>query len=161
MSTLKFFAAPKGVVVEDFPGDKSLYLEKISSSSLVFNTNVANSESPKERDSECNGTNCQEPIHLTRGFQKIIIRKTGNEERLCEFFLSELRDGEVVPPPSDALFLQFDLNLSTDKYPKIRIEQFTETRFSFFIGSDDVRFCLLYTSPSPRDRQKSRMPSSA
>ena len=25
----------------------------------------------------------------------------------------------------------------------------------------DVRICLLYTSPSPRDRQKSRMPSSA
>ena len=24
-----------------------------------------------------------------------------------------------------------------------------------------VSFCLLYTSPSPRDRQKSRMPSSA
>ena len=24
-----------------------------------------------------------------------------------------------------------------------------------------ARFCLLYTSPSPRDRQKSRMPSSA
>ena len=26
---------------------------------------------------------------------------------------------------------------------------------------DAVNFCLLYTSPSPRDRQKSRMPSSA
>src|SRR5678809_1595935 len=26
---------------------------------------------------------------------------------------------------------------------------------------DQVRNCLLYTSPSPRDRQKSRMPSSA
>ena len=26
---------------------------------------------------------------------------------------------------------------------------------------EDVRVCLLYTSPSPRDRQKSRMPSSA
>ena len=25
----------------------------------------------------------------------------------------------------------------------------------------DFRLCLLYTSPSPRDRQKSRMPSSA
>ena len=25
----------------------------------------------------------------------------------------------------------------------------------------DIRTCLLYTSPSPRDRQKSRMPSSA
>ena len=28
------------------------------------------------------------------------------------------------------------------------------------VGSDRVD-CLLYTSPSPRDRQKSRMPSSA
>ena len=27
--------------------------------------------------------------------------------------------------------------------------------------TDDVSSCLLYTSPSPRDRQKSRMPSSA
>ena len=26
---------------------------------------------------------------------------------------------------------------------------------------DDSKVCLLYTSPSPRDRQKSRMPSSA
>ena len=26
---------------------------------------------------------------------------------------------------------------------------------------DDNLYCLLYTSPSPRDRQKSRMPSSA
>ena len=26
---------------------------------------------------------------------------------------------------------------------------------------DEVGACLLYTSPSPRDRQKSRMPSSA
>ena len=27
--------------------------------------------------------------------------------------------------------------------------------------ADDGKLCLLYTSPSPRDRQKSRMPSSA
>ena len=27
--------------------------------------------------------------------------------------------------------------------------------------TDQARDCLLYTSPSPRDRQKSRMPSSA
>ena len=30
-----------------------------------------------------------------------------------------------------------------------------------FINSVQGRSCLLYTSPSPRDRQKSRMPSSA
>ena len=28
-------------------------------------------------------------------------------------------------------------------------------------GIQEHRHCLLYTSPSPRDRQKSRMPSSA
>ena len=28
-------------------------------------------------------------------------------------------------------------------------------------SAHDVHSCLLYTSPSPRDRQKSRMPSSA
>ena len=30
-----------------------------------------------------------------------------------------------------------------------------------YLGADMKGFCLLYTSPSPRDRQKSRMPSSA
>ena len=29
------------------------------------------------------------------------------------------------------------------------------------INLDGIKICLLYTSPSPRDRQKSRMPSSA
>src|SRR5674476_345360 len=29
------------------------------------------------------------------------------------------------------------------------------------VGIGSLRTCLLYTSPSPRDRQKSRMPSSA
>src|SRR5678810_1474596 len=29
------------------------------------------------------------------------------------------------------------------------------------VNSDPAKNCLLYTSPSPRDRQKSRMPSSA
>ena len=32
---------------------------------------------------------------------------------------------------------------------------------SFGVGSAHFRACLLYTSPSPRDRQKARMPSSA
>ena len=29
------------------------------------------------------------------------------------------------------------------------------------VVADSFHYCLLYTSPSPRDRQKSRMPSSA
>ena len=31
----------------------------------------------------------------------------------------------------------------------------------FAIENNHINICLLYTSPSPRDRQKSRMPSSA
>ena len=34
-------------------------------------------------------------------------------------------------------------------------------QISFRIHNASSRVCLLYTSPSPRDRQKSRMPSSA
>ena len=33
--------------------------------------------------------------------------------------------------------------------------------FAFIPFDDECVSCLLYTSPSPRDRQKSRMPSSA
>ena len=34
-------------------------------------------------------------------------------------------------------------------------------KFQDKFGLTDYQICLLYTSPSPRDRQKSRMPSSA
>ena len=46
-------------------------------------------------------------------------------------------------------------------------EEFTSTQLSInTTGTDELLdeidgLCLLYTSPSPRDRQKSRMPSSA
>ena len=40
---------------------------------------------------------------------------------------------------------------------QIRIEKFIPKTNSF----QEFKNCLLYTSPSPRDRQKSRMPSSA
>ena len=33
--------------------------------------------------------------------------------------------------------------------------------YLLFVDADRLVDCLLYTSPSPRDRQKSRMPSSA
>ena len=39
--------------------------------------------------------------------------------------------------------------------------QALETSFSDLVAGYQLILCLLYTSPSPRDRQKSRMPSSA
>ena len=43
----------------------------------------------------------------------------------------------------------------------VRAEGLTYSRFINGLNKSKIKFCLLYTSPSPRDRQKSRMPSSA
>ena len=41
------------------------------------------------------------------------------------------------------------------QYPDMTIRDF------FAMASEEIRDCLLYTSPSPRDVEESRMPSSA
>ena len=45
-----------------------------------------------------------------------------------------------------------NIGLKASKYPAVDID---------VVNEGLARVCLLYTSPSPRDRQKSRMPSSA
>ena len=42
-----------------------------------------------------------------------------------------------------------------------RARQFKEKGFTFDMGPSWYWICLLYTSPSPRDKRQSRMPSSA
>ena len=56
----------------------------------------------------------------------------------------------------------------TEECYDILLEDFnewSETYYQLFgidgISGKDINVCLLYTSPSPRDREKSRMPSSA
>ena len=56
------------------------------------------------------------------------------------------------------------LDLSPYRYKTIRGKEFYDFALNRIGESDNIEFlkdCLLYTSPSPRDRQKSRMPSSA
>ena len=40
----------------------------------------------------------------------------------------------------------------------VKICKFSEIKYDF---QNDINTCLLYTSPSPRDMRRSRMPSSA
>ena len=47
-----------------------------------------------------------------------------------------------------------------NKHPDMQ-EILADPKFAEWIKASKIRTCLLYTSPSPRDRQKSRMPSSA
>ena len=52
---------------------------------------------------------------------------------------------------------------NSSQKPKVvidRINEFYTKQFSN-VGRSIHYFCLLYTSPSPRDRTRSRMPSSA
>ena len=57
--------------------------------------------------------------------------------------------------------------LTTSAYESANIGSMTSTENLKLIAKDSAfqkkmkETCLLYTSPSPRDRQKSRMPSSA
>ena len=51
-------------------------------------------------------------------------------------------------------------------YTHLQVKEDSHTLFGFYEKTERNLFrklisCLLYTSPSPRDRQKSRMPSSA
>ena len=51
------------------------------------------------------------------------------------------------------------------KSNKFLYEQSYESLRNFYYSSsyfeEEIKYCLLYTSPSPRDRTRSRMPSSA
>eukprot|EP01017_Pseudomicrothorax_dubius_P017280 TRINITY_DN1955_c0_g2_i1.p1 TRINITY_DN1955_c0_g2~~TRINITY_DN1955_c0_g2_i1.p1 ORF type:complete len:196 (-),score=36.90 TRINITY_DN1955_c0_g2_i1:11-598(-) len=58
----------------------------------------------------------------------------------------------------DPITTNINLNTATPKETDKLIE-FIPKKSK--LGGHHLRICLLYTSPSPRDRQKSRMPSSA
>ena len=90
--------------------------------------------------------------------------------QLPEATLEQKPDKDKVPPvtiavteggelfwndePSTRQLIESKLSVEAQKDPQpvINIRADKTTKY---------RFCLLYTSPSPRDRQKSRMPSSA
>ena len=52
-------------------------------------------------------------------------------------------------------------SLATTKSSKISIQRLLVVKLGLEIRGNTIAVCLLYTSPSPRDRTRSRMPSSA
>ena len=72
-----------------------------------------------------------------------------------------------------SVFLSVNMYAQSENYAKyynkgnkLYENNFEEAEKNFRVAIDDTlsdlrATCLLYTSPSPRDRQKSRMPSSA
>ena len=72
-----------------------------------------------------------------------------------------LVEGYGSPGSSDLEYVQFKGGPHPDRDASTVVKSFPglhEGKANFY---DEDTSCLLYTSPSPRDRQKSRMPSSA
>ena len=67
----------------------------------------------------------------------------------------------VLIPGSNVLIMSPNYNLSSISF---ELQRKLIKHFDLEVEKDNLKdkvICLLYTSPSPRDRQKSRMPSSA
>ena len=73
------------------------------------------------------------------------------------------RSGHAAQPRGRGKPNSTGRHISHPKVPFLAAQfgQASHTRAPFFCDLHTFMGCLLYTSPSPRDRQKSRMPSSA
>ena len=67
---------------------------------------------------------------------------------------NRLSDGQISQESYDKLYAELIQRF-------MKKESFENPWFLRELKADQLKICLLYTSPSPRDRQKSRMPSSA
>ena len=128
----------------------------------------------------------REGFELTVGKPQVVIKKIDGKihepmERLTidapEDYLGvltqlmALRKGRMEQMVNHGTgWIRLDYKVPSRGLIGFRTEFLTETRGTgllhhVFDGYEpwfgDIRTCLLYTSPSPRDRQKSRMPSSA
>ena len=58
---------------------------------------------------------------------------------------------------------QKEIDQAANNYNKTKDVKYKDLWYKLVkeFANDGLNTCLLYTSPSPRDRQKSRMPSSA
>ena len=88
--------------------------------------------------------------HPARSLYTLQLRRLVLENQLARLNYPELGRALAVVDPGDPSGFSFQVNA----------RQLTEL-FDELMEAGLLQVCLLYTSPSPRDRQKSRMPSSA
>ena len=81
-----------------------------------------------------------------------------------DFVEHDWRANEAVPAALDGLAEEERLrgfDLLAAPLLRLTLVRTGEQRYHLIYTNHHILICLLYTSPSPRDRQKSRMPSSA
>ena len=78
-------------------------------------------------------------------------KNKNNQNKNLFFFIRDLSNNNPFLDPSNSII----------KNPLFSPLQPWKRNKNLLLLNDKDNSCLLYTSPSPRDRQKSRMPSSA
>ena len=103
------------------------------------------------------------------GAQEGILNEDSSVNPLSEYASSKLVAENYLQDSNAIIFRLGTLFGIGDQFSRIRLDlvvnilttkALLENKMSVF-GGDQWRPCLLYTSPSPRDRSLSRMPSSA
>ena len=74
--------------------------------------------------------------------------------------INEIAAGEVIEKPN-AVVKELIENSIDSKCSRVSVEIVSGGIKKILVSDDGRGICLLYTSPSPRDRTRSRMPSSA
>ena len=108
-----------------------------------------------------------EQVARVRRFNRTVTQRVG---ALSDHFLSTGRPlgvsrllWEIGTEGGEVVMLRSRLGLDSGQMSRMLRSLESEGLVTVTPSGADarVRVCLLYTSPSPRDRQKSRMPSSA
>ena len=113
-----------------------------------------------------NGTNSNEKGefqlgNLKQGKYELVVSSLNYEEMIIPISVNQNSAPFLIKLKPTANILK---EVVVEPFDKNGWVEWGEQFKSYFIGSTQLAKycnCLLYTSPSPRDRQKSRMPSSA
>ena len=100
------------------------------------------------------------PFDVELAIDEVIIAQELNEEQAAQ--LKRAFD-KLSAKQKEILYLRFYQGLDYEQIADVLDMKYQSLRNAVSRAIKNLRgdICLLYTSPSPRDRQKSRMPSSA
>jgi len=97
---------------------------------------------------------------IRRGFPEVIYCPGKTAEQIIKIFASLAEKGNNVLA-TRAQEHVFEALAETKQFPQARYEKLAKAIVFEQKKIELSKACLLYTSPSPRDRTRSRMPSSA